>query len=111
MTRMIASVLAALALAGMAAPGALAEKSKTVSIAVSYADLNLATADGAKSMLGRLKQASKRICGRPVSHSPAERRLVQACVNEVLNRSVNQLNAPMVTAMFWDSSRFQLASR
>ena len=111
MTRMFASVLTALALAGMAAPGALAEKGHTVSVAVSYADLNLASADGAKLMLSRLKQASKKVCGRPVTHAPAERRLVQACVKETMGRSIAKLNAPMVTALFMGPDRIQMASR
>src|SRR5262245_36795584 len=102
MNRMIASVLAAAALAGVAAPSALAERSHTVSVAVFYADLNLDSAAGAKTMLGRLKYAARQACGDAYNRSWSVRRHAQACMDEAMADSVARLNAPKVSALFWD---------
>jgi UrcA family protein len=109
MTRLITSAFAALVLAGMLAPSALAEKSRSVS--VSYAGLNLASPDGAKTMLNRLQKASRKICNSATLRNPEEIEWAQACMKETVASAVNRLNAPMVTVMFLEAGRYEMASR
>jgi UrcA family protein len=111
MKRMIASALAAVALAGMVAPSALAERGQTVSVAVSYADLNLDSAAGAKTLLNRMQFAARKACGDTYSRSWTERHAAKACAEQAMADSVMRLNAPMVTAFFMDPKRAEMASR
>jgi UrcA family protein len=110
MNRLIASALAALALAGMAAPSALAEK-RTVSMTISYADLDLASPAGAKSMLNRLQKASRKVCGTSTHRSPEEMTWAKACMTDAMSSAVSRLNAPTVSALFMDPQRPVYASR
>ena len=110
MARMIASVLAAFALAGMAAPAALADK-RAVSTTVSYADLNLASPAGAKTMLNRLQKASRNVCSDSTHRSPEEMTWAKACMKDAMSSAVSHLDAPMVSALFMDSKRPVYASR
>jgi UrcA family protein len=110
MTRMIAFALAALAIAGTAAPSALAE-TKTSHIAVSYSDLNLGSPDGARTLLSRLDAASKQVCGNEYNRSLMERRTERACIKRATANAVAKLNAPMVLALFAEPKSFKTASR
>lgn len=110
MTRLISSVFVAIALAGMAAPSALAE-SRTVSVRVAYGDLNLASPAGAKTMMDRLQSASKRACGNTGARGAMETRMARTCMKQAMTDAVKRLDAPVVTAMFMDDGRYALASR
>lgn len=110
MNRLIASALAALALAGMAAPSALAE-TRTVSVKVAYSDLNLASPAGAKTMLTRLQKASRKVCGAATHRSPEEMTWAKACMKDAMSSAVSRLNAPTVSALFMDPQRPVYASR
>jgi UrcA family protein len=70
--------------------------------AVSYADLNLATRDGARTLLRRIDLAAKRVCGPEPSHSPLQPHLTafyQRCVMDSVDATVARIDAPLVTAM------------
>lgn len=86
---------------GMAACGqsAAAQTPDTVSVKVSYADLNLSTEAGAKAMLQRIRTAAKKICGAEMD-DPIERLYeYKPCVNGTTDRAVAQFGNPIVTAL------------
>ena len=69
---------------------------------VSYADLNLATPDGARTLLRRIDLAAKRVCGPEPSHSPLQPHLTafyQRCVMDSVDATVARIDAPLLTAM------------
>ncbi|MGI8839301.1 MAG: UrcA family protein [Caulobacteraceae bacterium] len=87
---------------GLAAAGqsASAQTADTVSIKVSYADLNLSTEAGAKVMLQRIRNAAKTICDpSPDSTDLLQDHLYRSCVNTITDHSVARFNNPIVTAL------------
>jgi UrcA family protein len=95
----IAALVATLALssAALAEPGVRTEEH---SIAVSHADLDLGTDDGASAMLWRIRSAARTVCGGPPNSANANvRRLYSACRREAIEHAVGALDAPLVTAL------------
>jgi UrcA family protein len=109
-------VLAAALALSIAAPAALAEKAPNwVAVAtVDYGDLDISKEAGAKALLSRISQASKKICGkRPmtVMNGVLERHL--ACRAEVIKDTVRRINQPSLT-LAWQAETgavVQTASR
>ena len=68
-------------------------------VSVSYADLNISTASGAKTLLHRIQHAADRYCGVqgviPLDQQPA----YDECVVDAVNTTVARLNVPALTAM------------
>jgi UrcA family protein len=80
-------------------------------IRVSYADLDLASPDGAKAMLLRLEDAAAQACGGSTGHVVLEERiLVDACVRDTVAKAVSDLHAPLVTAFHEGRDAKSLAS-
>jgi UrcA family protein len=78
MRNIITSTLNALLMGALAIPAA----AETVSISVPYADLDLSSPQGMATLEGRIKAASKRICGsvevRDIHDSVDHQRCVRA---------------------------------
>src|SRR5215469_290754 len=73
---------------------------EAVAVHVSYADLNLASREGARTMLGRIDNAAKLACGdEPDVRLLSEHGVYERCKAEAEARGVRDLNAPLVTAM------------
>jgi UrcA family protein len=71
--------------------------------AVYYGDLDLNAAQDAKIMLERIEQAAKKACGGHTTFSPVTGRpdnTFAECRNEAVERTVKQLDAPLVTRVF-----------
>ena len=69
---------------------------------VSYADLDLATHDGARALLKRINVAAKEACGpAPVMSplTPAAPTLHERCITEAAGKAVAEVNAPLVVAL------------
>lgn len=70
--------------------------------AVSYADLDLSTHDGARALLKRINVAAKEACGpAPVMSplTPIAATLHERCITEAAARAVAEVNAPLVVAL------------
>ena len=67
MRKSIVTVLAALAFTGVTAPAAanVAAPAETVSVAVEYGDLDIATPDGAAVLDQRVDAAASKVCEKP----------------------------------------------
>lgn len=75
--------------------------------AVSIADLDLSTADGARVLLKRLDIAAQRACGgEPVKSPlfPREPGLFEKCVKEAISTAVRQADQPMLAAIHEEQS-------
>jgi UrcA family protein len=82
------------------------------SVSLSYSPQDLATDTGAKAMWRRIEQASRSVCGgAPDPQLLAEWREIEKCRREAQARAVNQLNAPLVTAMATHGGAVIVASR
>ena len=103
--RLMAAALAlALVSPVVAHAGALREEANgVISMSVQYNDLNLASDAGVDTLLGRLREASKRIC-----HASSPSKLPQlggamtqgACVQTTMDRALAGFDHPTVLAAY-----------
>lgn len=95
----IASIAAATALSGVAF-------AEPASRTVSYADLDLARPAGAEIFLRRLEAAASSVCGgKPSSLDLSGSIAHRACVRTTIDKAVDELDAPMVTAIHLNGGR------
>ncbi len=88
----VAALLSVAPLASVAADPVL-----PASIAVRSSDLDLATVEGAQTMLRRIERAAERVCGQSVAQRyPATRRAFETCRRATIASAVDGLNAPLV---------------
>lgn len=66
---------------------------------VSYADLDLNTEAGQKTMFNRLKVASRHVCG-PKSAASVARAQYKRCYDEAMTSALSNLGNSQVTAMY-----------
>ncbi len=83
----------------IAAQHATAQNAETVSVKVSFGDLNLATEAGAKVMLQRFRNAAKTICGPALSDPIQIMYEYRPCVNAITDHAVATFHNPIVTAL------------
>ena len=78
---------------------------------VSYADLRIEREADARTLLQRISRVATRLCGGP-EISLRAKQAMQACRAEAVARAVEQVDAPMLTAVHsGDARRVQLARR
>jgi UrcA family protein len=65
---------------------------------VSYADLNLNSEPGARTLHGRLRMAARQVCAPSWGNSLRERTNWRECFDSALERSVAEVDEPMLTA-------------
>jgi UrcA family protein len=96
------AIVIGLWLAGVGTAIAQSAPDYRASEAVSYADLDLATNDGARTLLRRIDLAARRVCGPEPSHSPLQPRLVtfyQECVADSVDVTIARIDSPLLSAM------------
>ena len=99
-TQFLTVALGAAVLALGAIPAtAPAQEAVTQSEAVSFADLNLDSPQGAKAMFARIKGAAQRVCREEAIDDLSAYHEWRACVHDATDKAVASLNAPMVTAL------------
>lgn len=70
----------------------------TRSLTVVYGDLDLSQPAGIDAMYGRLSLAAERVCApREDARSPARRRIWERCVATSIDRSVAEVNNPLLS--------------
>lgn len=70
------------------------------SVAVTYSDLDLTSQEGASAMLGRLRHAAERVCGRPSEMGLRHRRAARACADAALRDAVAATEAAAVQSVY-----------
>lgn len=84
---------------GFAQPWARPPEPVKMSETISYADLDLSTAEGAHKMLARIRAAVARTCAQPRTQVlPRADTEEWRCRGPALTRALKVLNAPLVTA-------------
>jgi len=95
-------------------PSAIGTRAAVDFLDVVYGDLNLTNAAGAKVLYSRIKFAATRVCGGlPDIREVQERRNFKSCLQTATNDAVQQVDAPLVTALFFEDHdvKFSTASR
>ena len=91
------TVLSPVATALAAAPAADA----LPQVAVTFADLDLASDAGAALLLRRIEAAARQVCGDPRELQPVARSMrVQQCNAQAIERAVTKVGAPKVTLAY-----------
>jgi UrcA family protein len=67
---------------------------------VVYDDLNLANPKGAESLYDRIASAAKTVCDSRNSRSLTSLAYHRACVAETIDRAVNAVGSPQLTAVY-----------
>jgi UrcA family protein len=91
--------LAAIALSIAALPGLAGPPVYEKSITVSYSDLDLTRAEGARTLYGRIRTAARRACSPEEYGIYSLRQNYRACVTEAVREAVGQVNQPTLTAL------------
>ena len=92
-TRMLASIIALAATTGLATTALADGAPRYDDVVVSYSDLNLDSAAGNQKLYARLANAASRACGNAPETRDIERRAqYRACVEETLNRAVDEVS-------------------
>jgi len=92
------ALTSALAL-GFAACGQSASAQTADGVTVSYADLNISTAAGAKVLLQRIHAAAADACGVAPTGPLDLQREHADCAKQVTDQTVANVNSPVLTAM------------
>ena len=107
----IITAAAALTLAGAASAQAV-DPSAQPSISIRYSDLDLKSEDGAKAMAARIQTAADAVCGQRPDPMLLDRRAAfDTCHKATVERALDQLHAPLVTAMAGQSTTVLIAGR
>lgn len=97
---------------GTAAGAANAQTARPATEAISIADLDLSTADGARVFLKRIDVAAQRACGGEPVRSPLlprEPGLFEKCVKDAVATAVRAADQPMIAQAHTEA--LKLASR
>jgi UrcA family protein len=100
---LIVSALAALCLSATAQadPSTLSLSHERVTLDVPYGDLDLSRPAGAKTMVYRIRHAAADACGgEPFIREMRERRVFKVCLRQAMAEAIDELRAPLVTAMY-----------
>ena len=116
MTRFLFAVVALGALASATASSAatirVTDTGNARVATVRYADLDLASRDGAHALIQRVRQAADAVCGgAPSLASLNDQDRYQACVGRTVDGAVQQLNSPLVSRLYTSPAPATLASR
>jgi len=79
---------------------ATAQDSDAPSMKVRYADLNLATEDGARALLQRIRHAARLVCDQQWGDSTEAAMLSRSCFADSTRQAVAKVNSPLVTAFY-----------
>jgi UrcA family protein len=95
----VVGVALAIAAASLFADVASARDDGQVSTVVKYGDLDLSQSTDTQRLYVRLKDASEQVCGSERTRDLRMQRLLKACYTGALNRAVERVNEPKLTAL------------
>jgi UrcA family protein len=97
---------------GVLSTSAQAADQDVPSKTVKFADLNIATPDGAKALYNRIRVAAREVCGKSAGGDPILSQATSGCINEAIDNAVKKVNAPYLTALrFGSGSDIRLATK
>src|SRR5258708_4698014 len=106
----LAAVAAISLFAGVSTASAATPSGDTVSVTISYGDLDLSTNAGARIVLARITHAAGEICGsQPDTRLLDQTRAYSGCMTSVTNRAVAKLGNAKVSAFAGRSSPTTMA--
>jgi len=95
---LVTSIAVSLIVLGSVTAAQAADESAALTKVVSYGDLNLNTADGARTLLSRIQGAANAVCAPFESRSLAQRSRWQACYDQATASAVAHFDNIRLTA-------------
>jgi UrcA family protein len=92
----IFTILASAAMLGLFVTNA-AHSAEPKSVVVQFADLDLSKAEGAATLLNRIKVAARKVCSDFEGRAPEKKQQHAACVEFALSNAVASVDRPMLT--------------
>ena len=106
------AIFCTLSLTALATVTASVQAAELPTKTVQFADLNLSSAAGAKSLYGRIRGAAKDVCALSIGADPILRVAAHSCIETAIDKAVKEVNAPQLTALrFGGSADIRLASK
>jgi UrcA family protein len=81
------------------AHGSCASAGDAPQVTVSYHDLDLSRPEGTQELYRRLQHAARRVCPQAPTMDLMGQSLARQCLNEALERAVQQVNLPQLLAL------------
>jgi UrcA family protein len=107
-----ALALIAIGLMALSGTSASAQSALDVEqVKVSTAGLDITTEAGARTLLRRIEHAAAQVCGGEPSSRMDRVQKFRPCTKEVVNRTVSEINAPTVTAVYEGRSSLVMAQQ
>ena len=78
---------------------------------VKFADLNIQSPEGAKTLYDRIRAAAREVCQVSAGSDPILHRSTHACIDKAIDNAVKKVNAPYLTALRFGSGDLRLASK
>jgi UrcA family protein len=100
--RITVTLLAACAVTALSAAANLAKAADapaTASVVVRYADLDVATPNGAAKLYRRIASAAHQVCPQADSSRLEDKMAAWSCRRQAVNRAVEQVNSPQVASL------------
>lgn len=96
----LAGYIIAAAAAGVA--GAATPATDAPSVVVSYADLNLATEQGVRTLYTRIAVAARRVCPDAPNRDLRAVAEARSCQRQAISRAVHYVGTPLLAAVYAD---------
>lgn len=111
-TKLYAAVCVLFGSAAVGAPWTAAHAEQPVAVkTVKFADLNLQTPEGAKTLYNRIRAAAKQVCDANDS-DPILREAKPRCIDKAIDGAVRAVDAPYLTALrFGNGDNVRLARK
>ena len=111
-TKLYTAIYCILGTAALCAASASVQAAEDVpSKTVKFADLNITSQAGAKTLYGRIRAAARDVCELSTGTDPIQRMAIKGCIEKAVDKAVKDVNAPMLTYLRFGSSDLQLASK
>ncbi len=110
-SRVVGVALAIAAASLFADVASAARDDGQVSTVVKYGDLDLSRSADTQQLYARLKDASEQVCGSEYTRDLRMQRLHKACYTGALNRAVERVSEPKLTALHAAEPRIRVAGR
>jgi UrcA family protein len=98
-TRIAGAILSTLTLS-FAAVSHADERTAPPQVIVKFADLDVSTSQGAKTLYGRIESAAVDVCSRMYVDEQAYRWHKNACLQKLIEDAVLKVNRPALSAVF-----------
>jgi UrcA family protein len=89
----------ALACLTLAAAGPAVADNAQRSVTIQYADLDLATSNGASALYGRIAGAARTVCGDDAGRNLNERRAWQTCYTQARDAAIAHVDSPLLNRL------------